>query len=555
MLITKFNKLIRSRLLWAIVAVVVSVSFILSASQISSCGATTQRGYGKLFDETVTRQEFLTGRFFELGMRDRSALSPEDEQRLRDRTWQRLAVLKTGGDLGIGTSDAEIAEVIRQDPTFNVNGVFSKERYRRVIREQLRVPLDTFEAYIRQDLTIRKLGSAMESLVWVSPVEIRRRLANLTDKLRIEYAFIPLDPQAPAAEVSEQDALAYYEQNPDLFRVPDKLSVRYVPFPISNRLDAASVTDEAVEQYYVDHLEDYTSVSTNGSNVVADIEEVRPAIVSNLAWEAATFAAKDAATDFVMALAPDRYGNALDMNAAAAGQELTILTTDYFTVAEDVPGLDVGFAFKQAALKLEAGDPEGYFSDAVIEEDAVYVLATQDKVDAHLPDFSNIVDRVMPLAVSNATRLAFLESVRSLREDVGTTPTNTAFSSVIRARGFNVTTSSVFSIYEGMDTNEADYAEELIPSLVSLPSGQVSEPVETDGGALLAYVAQREMGDLSLTDFLRPQLLRTLNGHRSGLVFDAWGKSLLVEGHLEDYAAAPQEKTEEEQGAETETSS
>ena len=548
MLITKFNKLIRNRLVWAVVAILVSVSFILSASVGKGCKADErQRGMGELFGEDVSRQQFLAARFFEMGMRDRGSLPAEAEEALRKSTWVRLAMLHAAQDMGLTASDEEVAEAIQRDPTFAAeNGAFSKEKYRSIVEGQLRIPLTTFDAFVRQDLTLRKLNAVAESMMWVPPSDLRRRLANLTDKMKVEYGFLPVDASAPPPEVAEDEARSFYDDHAELFRVPDKLRVRYVRFPVSNYLASVEVDDDDIQRYYDDHLEDYMTVDTNNASVAVPLDDVRGGIVSNLIQQAATFKAKDEATDFVIALAPDRYGNVKQMNQAAADAHLMIQTTAYFSAFEDVPDLNVGYPFKEAAFKLDARDPNGYFSDAVIDQDAVYVVATDDKQDAHLPDFSNIVDRVMVLAVSNAAKRAFLDDLGEIREQLVAAGTNTTFSRLLSARGATVVTSSVFTIYEGMASNEQEYAELLIPNLITLGPGEISEPIEAEGGALMARLIERSPGEMGLVEYLKPQLMQTLNRYWSGAVFNQWGQFVLDGGNFRDFTARAAEEGSDE---------
>ena len=78
-----------------------------------------------------------------------------------------------------------------------------------------------------------------------------------------------------------------------------------------------------------------------------------------------------------------------------------------------------------------------------------------------------------------------------------------------------------------------------------------TDPIEVEGGAILAYMAERDIGGLDLADYLRPQLLRTLNGYRAEMLFEGWGRALLKEGNLEDYVATAAE--EEEEGSSEDT--
>jgi len=551
MLITKFNKLIRNRLIWAFVAVLVSVSFVLSAGAVKGCKTDErQSGMGELFGRKVSREEFLTARFFEMGLRDQGAMTPEAEQALSRRTWLRLAMLREADKMGLTASNEEVAQLIQRDPTFAENGVFNRERYRAVVESSLRIPRSLFEAYVRQDITLRKISAVAESLLWIPPSDLQRRLANLTDNMKVEYALLPREENpAAAVQVGEEDARAFYEANTNLFIVPEKIRVRYVAFPVSNYLGSSTVKDADIERFYDDNLQNYMTVDTNGASIPVPIEDVKEQIRSNLLVRAATFKAKDNATGFVMALAPERNGNAPDMAAVAAQAGLSIRTTDYFSAFEDVPGLDVGASFRQAAFNLDEDDPNSYFSDAVVDGGEVYVIASQDRVPIHLPPFTNIVELVMPRAVSNAVRKAMVEKAGEIRAEILAAGTN-AFTRVMSEHGALVVTSEVFSVYEGIGSNDLKYTEALLPELVTMGPGDVSSPIESGDGVILAHLLERAPGEIGLVDYLKPQLRQTLTGYLSGALYAGWGEHILKQGEFRDFTAASEDEDEEEEDAE-----
>ena len=87
---------------------------------------------------------------------------------------------------------------------------------------------------------------------------------------------------------------------------------------------------------------------------------------------------------------PDQYGKAISMDKAAAINGLTIFTSDFFTVAENVPDIDVSNNFNRVAFSLDPSNPERYFSDPITGENTVYVIAANKRLEAHVPDFSEV---------------------------------------------------------------------------------------------------------------------------------------------------------------------
>ena len=175
MLISKFNRMIRSKILWGVFAVLISLAFVFTFTGGSGgCNdKDVPRGdiAGKIGDQDVSQRDYLMARFFELGMRRNINLPPEGEQVLRERVWERLAALQAAEGLGIRISDAEVAAAIHRDRAFADNGQFSGERYKTVIERQVGVAVPVFESYLRQELALEKLREMASAFAWVLPLD------------------------------------------------------------------------------------------------------------------------------------------------------------------------------------------------------------------------------------------------------------------------------------------------------------------------------------------------------------------------------------------------
>ncbi|MBN1557720.1 MAG: SurA N-terminal domain-containing protein [Lentisphaerae bacterium] len=548
MLITKFNRMIHNRILWAVFAVLMSLVLVgfLGAGR-SGCDSAEpdRRGLaGTVFDRDVSRREFFAARFFELGMQNDPRLSPEQQDALRQATWERIAALDLAERMGITISDAEVAEVIRRDPAFATEGMFDRNRYQAIVRSRLGIPLATYEAFLAQDLVLRKLRALLEAASWIAPAELNYRLRNFTDVFSLAYATFSNDTASVAIALDANDLAETFERHREAFTLPEQVSVRYVAFPITNFLPAAEVSETEIEDYYDAHLEDYASTDTNeAATLFQPLEDVRGEITATLRRRKALFAARDKATEFVMALAPDRYGNALSLTQAVARFDLTLRTSEYFSVDSPVPGLRVDQTFNRAAFALEAADPEAYFSDAVTGTDNVYVLAAHDRVPPRDPDLDEVVADVRELAEAEALDKARRARVETDRADIlSAMQAGASFPEAAAAQGWTVVTARQFSVYGTLE-HETDmpYSDALIQTVTELQTGETSEPLPVENGWLLVHVIQREPGDIAERTLLKPELIAAIDRYRSALLFDDWRLYALEQANLEDYLAPPQD--------------
>ncbi len=533
MLITKFNKMIRNRFLWGIFAVLISVSFVFAFSQGGCEKNTSTRAAGRIYGEDVSPEELQAARFFELGLQRNVNLPPEAYGYLRERAWQRIAALKTADQLGITVSKGEILQAIQGDRTFLENGVFNKDRYIAIVQRQIGVNLKTFEEYVRQELMLQKLERVSDAFVWTSPMELQDRLYALSDPRAAAYVLLPKKEFTPDVEVTNEDAKDYYEANTNMFVVPEKVSVLYVSFDITNYMDGIEILETNVVEYYNDHIEEYSTTDTNGESVATPLAEVKTNILELLRNEAALEKGKVDATELAVALAPGRYTEATSFEEATKG--LSVSTTEFFALEEDVPGLNVGSDFRQIAFDLDANDPEMYFSDAIAGEDSVYVIAAGKRQDSHLPEFEKISEEIMPLAVTNALEEAYENRVEAVRSSIaGSLSDGKSFSDAAAEFKLNVSTTAEFTVYGGLPEG-SEHAEILPMSVMNLEQGEMSEPIPVgDHDRLLVYLRSRTLSPAGTTEMLRPQLLRSLDRYRAGAAYENWRQAMLEACGFED---------------------
>ncbi len=541
MLITKFNKMIRNKLIWGFIAIVISVFFVLSFSSMRGCSPSSPDAVGKLYGEEITQRALRVSMFFELGLQSDSGLGQDAYDELRHRTWQRLAILRTAERLGLTTPDAEVTETIANEPGFAENGVFQKQRYAAFVRQR-GVDPDTFAEFLRQDITMQKVRSLLDAVVWTAPSEVERRLLNLTDERDVEYAVFERGNFTTDLDLSDEEIRAYFDGNSDAFAIPERIQVRYVSFPYAD-FASTNVSESAVQAYYDDNIERYTPEDTNQfdfSEILPldpqplPLDDVRGEIVALIQERDAMLAAKDAATDFVITLPPDRRGQRPTFEESAASTGLTVRICEPFGIGEDVPGLDVDARFVDAAFRLIPGDPEAYFSDAILASNAAFVIAFHKMEDSRIPEFEEVSATVTPLARSNKLAEAFAEHVNQAREAVtASTADDTDFKSILE--GYDATvTNAVFSVYGSLLTNAFEHQDMLVPEVVELEAGDVSDVVAADEVALIARIITRVPSEPVEGYSLRAQLLRTLQGYRAGILFSDYGEYVLEAAGFED---------------------
>jgi hypothetical protein len=204
MMISKFHKLIQSKIVWGCFALLISVSFVL----ISIPGAGTRKASrksqkaaqlaGRLFGEDVSRVEF--GRAYQnirvtytLMFGRAIEVTDEIDKAFRKAAWQRIASLKKAQQVGMTVSPEQTVDMIQSQPVFQnqQTGQFDKKIYDAFVNSFLpRVGMGAkdLEIMFAEQVLIEKISSIPAQGGLVSEEEIKKAFHLYTDMLTVEYA-------------------------------------------------------------------------------------------------------------------------------------------------------------------------------------------------------------------------------------------------------------------------------------------------------------------------------------------------------------------------------
>jgi hypothetical protein len=549
-LITKFNTLIRSRILWGAFAIVISISFVGAFSQTRGCNdKSAEDGEGILFGETVSPSRFAMARHFLIGLRDTSESKLPDAATIRQMTWRRLGMLKLAQRLQISANDQEVANEIRRmrvfSDAYNAQGKLDDARYRDIVERAFKLDVQAFHQYLREQLVLQKLTGLLGFAVWTPPFESMNMVRNYMDNFSLQYAFLsPTNMVTPPA-LTAGAAEAYFKTHTNEFLIPEKRSVCYVAFAIPSLTNQVPLSDSEIKTYYNDHAEDYVERGTNGIETPIPIEKVTNDINRIVMSERLKTKAEAEATRFVDLLTSDRYGKGVTFFEAAAKINAPVHTSELFSVQDSIPGLDVSPEFNQMAFSLDPTDPDRLFSDPLTQSNAVYVMFFHTDTQPRIPEFSEVATRVMPLAQTNAIEEAFVEAVKTAKDKVRKSlDAGKSFRNAVDnlALHLNVSTTRPFNVYEvrmqdyGGDTsNQVAYAHVFARNVMDRDPGELMDPVEVEGGTLLAYVADRVPGNLTELDQMKAGMVREIDRSMSGLLVDGWGDQILKMADFKDF--------------------
>ncbi|MDY7225231.1 peptidylprolyl isomerase [Hyalangium rubrum] len=223
---------------------------------------------------------------------------------------------------GIVASDEELRELIHKSPSFQTNGQFDFERYKRVLRDFYRMTEPQFEEELRRDMAAQKMLEVVRSSAAVSDDEVRVRYDKDANTARVVFArFLPTmyanKVPAPTAQqleefrkANEKKVSDYYEANRFMYQQPERAKVRQIlvklaPDATAEQKDAAKARAQALRQEIVGG-KDFVAVAQERSE-----DPGTKAAGGDLGWvERASL--EPALADAVFALAPNTVSEPIE---------------------------------------------------------------------------------------------------------------------------------------------------------------------------------------------------------------------------------------------------
>ena len=526
MVILQFNKLIRNKWIWGVFAVIVggafAFDFLIDDLRRDDRGGAGADSAGTHAGESVKASYFAAVAEDVRGLgRNRDWRRKTGE--VNRAAWETIAALAVARRDGIEATDEEVRETIRNDRSFAVDGRFSFAQYQRLLRENSIAP-EHFEAFLKTRLTMSRVAEAMmETASWVSPMEVDRAVADMTDTFTVRVArFTQTKAEADAVALDDAGLRKWYDENTNSIALPERVRLRMVKFDatLPETLAKMSVTEDELRDHYDATVDKYTSTDTNGVEVVKSFDEARADVEKELRQIAAVQFFETNLNSRAYAVAAAEGSSRLDEIAKEDG--LKVETSDWFSV--DGAYVD---GFMKPASSIAPG-AEG-FSEAVAEldpsaEDLRYGVVSSDKAvwlvekaetsPAHTPTFEEAKETIRPKALRAAQADAFKAAVEEVAKK--------GADAVLATQ--NVSTNITFSI---ADMQQGDFPDQnaIASAARRLSKGGVSDFVRTGArSGLLVVCEDRVAGDAAKATLISSQVRSDVARLQSGQLPEAWRK-------------------------------
>ena len=549
MLITNFNKIIQSKIVWGLFIGLVVFAFV--AMDMATPDAAPQQQandpIGTIFGEEVTRSQFQTAYrnvylIYSIMTGEALQMDEQTDAALSDAAWSRLAVLHKAKEMGYTATPERIIETIKSLPVFRnqQTGQYDANAYNAFVSNFLpRLGMDSqaFEATYAENIIIEQAVSTASQSAIVTAEEINETFHLLNDLVTVETALISKSTYT-ADPITESDAQIYYDQNPTQFELPEKARVHYVQFDVTDYTSQVETTEEMLIQVYPNNLERYR-VEANAENpetspTYLPFSEARGAIEPLVRTELARQLAFNAADELVAALADETT----DFATQADALNLEVVKNiPPFSAGETAFGIDPTAPFSQATFNLDT-TPTQYYSDPVVGRDHVYVIALQKKLPAFVPAFDVVKKDAQQAAQAQADAAAFRENVNTLYTQIQTTlQEGTPFAEAIQTAQLTLQTLTPFNNGQPLEHPEANA---IMERTFELPIGQLAAPIQTAEGVLLASVKTRQTADEAQLPEQSTRIENALLQRKQAELVTAWQDAAVAEANIEKFETQPE---------------
>ena len=580
MMITRFNKLLSSKIVWILFMGIVVVMFALSG--IGQKGADISDLWDSRRAQTVVAtsegkditaaQRNEARNMIRLASQMNRQPVPDD---LDKAAYNRIVRLRAAEANGITVHKKEAIATIQSMPDFKnpTTGVFDAAFMSDIVERALGVPTDQFIAYINQELILGRALEVAAAGTLVSDFDTKRVFSQFRDQMILDYVTLTTSAVTNKVNLTEADHKAFYEENKDQFLTDPERQVLYVTFDVSAHTNGVVISEADIEQHYVENVDQYTKeievlrdppkdwyqprlvtlpprlpappLSPYGAiHTIGQIVQPPPApvptmemvstnmtlaeasaqIATDLIQEKALKTTKDIAEEFGANLSPNRKNENPKFEEIVKEAGATASTSSFFSVSSALPEFNSDLQINKAAFEI-TNDKYERASIPVLSSNTFFVLYYHAEREPFVPPFEDIKEDVAKSARQTKLREALADYGEELSKQLAAeVAAGTAFTNAVTKLDLSFDSTELSRLYTEPGTRPNFLTQALLREASTYQEGQVTEPIDGILGTMIGFVRER-----------RPAPLTELGQFRNDIQQSEAGR--LRQLHATDYLA------------------
>ncbi|CAA6680137.1 MULTISPECIES: peptidyl-prolyl cis-trans isomerase [unclassified Lentimonas] len=543
------NHLIRhGRWIFLTLLTVIIVAFVFTIGNTPGC-TTDQSAYQEQnfygYDLNSPREMGIISEKVSLSAILNTGRPIQNEQQFQSQVTSRIALLHLAEEIGVpAPSQKALESYIRTKAAFRgPDGQFSRDAYTSFvdnIESNPRMPQGLFVVVLEEDYRIDQIGKSLAGPGYLLPSEALAQTQRNETTLKLATAEISYADFTPEVAPTEEALTAYYTANTSRYEIPERIQASYVTFPASKYLDQVVEAEEsALREHFIANRARFVAeyeatqpkVDADTEKPLVTFENVREAVVSDLAAEAAMRIANEAAQAFAYTL----YRDNIEQDSAAFNK---LLNESSLSLAEIAPYTAEGAARRalpqdmlESAFALSKNR---YFSDAYELDNGYGVLFLNGRIAPEIPAYETVVAVVTADYKAEEKRRLFNENGERLETELkAKVAEGTSFVEAAEALGLKAQANEAFKVGEAPRT----FNPSALQKAQSMEAGEISPMLTSGPTGTFVYVEEKIVPEIASDDEDLTQAKSFLQRYASYVSSNALVSELVAKGVSETDAA------------------
>ena len=544
------NHLIRhGRWIFLTLLTVIIVAFVFTIGNTPGCTSDQsayreQNFYG--YDLNSPREMGIMSEKVSLSAILNTGRPIQSDQQFQSQLTSRIALLHLADEIGVPAPDQKTLEgFIKSKAAFRgPDGQFSRDAYTSFvdnIESNPRMPQGLFIVVLEEDYRIDQIGNALSGPGYLLPSEALAQTQRSETSLKLATAEISYADFTPEVAPSEEALTAYYTANTSRYEIAERIQASYITFSAASYTDQIVAAEESdLRAHFIANrarfVAAYEAAQPKADDAEAEkpavtFENVRDAVVTDLAAEAAKRIANEAAQSFAYAL----YNDNIEQDSAAFNK---LLNESSLTLTEIAPYTAEGAARRALSTEmLESAfalSKSRYFSDAYEIDGGFGVLIFTGRIDPEIPAFETVAAVVTADYTAEEKRRLFNENGERLETELkAKVADGSTFVEAAEALGLKATANEAFKVGEAPRT----FNQSALQKAQSMDAGDISPMLTSGDTGVFVYVETKDVPEIAADDENLTQAQSFLKRYASYVSSNALVSELVARGISEEDAA------------------
>ncbi|MFT4901788.1 MAG: peptidyl-prolyl cis-trans isomerase D [Lentimonas sp.] len=500
------NHLIRhGRWIFLTLLALIIVAFVFTIGNTPGCTSDSsayepQEFYGVDLNAVRERQPIIDKASLSLFL---NGQQNRNEQQFQSEVMSRVAMLHLADELSIPAPDkAALAAYAKTKAAFRgSDGTFSVDVYTTF--------LDTLDAnpnmrkelvaqVLEDDYRIDQIGSVVSGPGYILPSEVLAQAQSSQSVLTVATAEISYQDFTPEIVPTPEVLTAFFEENQLRYEIPERIQASYLSFPTPKvavtELPEADLRDHFIanRQRFVEaYLAQQPAPEGEAAAPSVTFADVREAVATELAGEAALRAANEAAQAFAYTL----YSQEIKRDSAAFNKLVNESGLSLIAIVpyalENTAQRALNPQMLAAAFAL---NKTRYYSDAYRAADGYALLIYQDRIAPELPAYETVAAAVQTDYLAEQKRALFNERGASLQAELkAQLAAGTAFADAAAALNLGANSFEPFKSAEAPQ----ELNRSVLQTAQRMRAGEVSAMLNLQGIGTFVYLKDKNTPEIA----------------------------------------------------------